>query len=561
MRLTLKLKLSLVFGTIIAFMAGAIGLSLLALDDLNLHIDEIVEVDAREAIDVQILATNVATGQLDLRNHILTMDPIEKQRLETRAEALRARNAAILESFYAHGDEETRRNADRISALLDQLTAVNADLFAASRRGDADLARQIAAGRSRALFQDLTVPLEAQLHHAEALMQGAHDDSMATYNASRLQMAGALAAAVLVSLVLATWIMWAISKALHAASDIVSAVAEGDLTATAPRLPNDEIGDLVRTILGMTARLRTIAGDLATATRFVAEGGEQLQATAEQLSEGSAEQAASSEETSSSMEQITATIRQTADNAAETEGIAKQSAIDATESGDAVARAVAAMKTIAEKVLVVQEIARQTDLLALNAAVEAARAGEHGRGFAVVASEVRKLAERSQGAAAEIATLSSETVRSAETAGQMLGRLVPDIQRTAALVSEISGAAREQTAGAMQINTAIQQLDRVTQTNSAAAEELAATSVELAEQVGQLEAAIGFFKTGETTPVRVAKKPVRHAARAGRHAFAASPRSMTTGNAAAASSEGFDFDLDREADSLDAEFTRAGRVA
>ncbi|WP_231750158.1 methyl-accepting chemotaxis protein, partial [Blastomonas sp. CCH1-A6] len=150
---------------------------------------------------------------------------------------------------------------------------------------------------------------------------------------------------------------------------------------------------------------------------------------------------------SASMEEMAANIKQNADNAAQTEKIARQSAQDADVSGQAVNRAVGAMQMIAEKISIVQEIARQTDLLALNAAVEAARAGEHGRGFAVVASEVRKLAERSQGAAAEISQVSSETVKAAAEAGDMLGKLVPDIRRTAELVSEISAACREQDIG------------------------------------------------------------------------------------------------------------------
>ncbi len=179
---------------------------------------------------------------------------------------------------------------------------------------------------------------------------------------------------------------------------------------------------------------------------------------------------------------MTANIKQNADNAAQTEKIARQSAKDAEASGEAVARAVDAMRTIAEKIGIVQEIARQTDLLALNAAVEAARAGEHGKGFAVVASEVRKLAERSQSAAAEISAMSGGTVKAAQEAGDMLGRLVPDIRKTAELVSEISAACREQDIGASQINEAIQQLDKVTQQNAGASEEMSATSEELASQ-------------------------------------------------------------------------------
>jgi methyl-accepting chemotaxis protein len=191
---------------------------------------------------------------------------------------------------------------------------------------------------------------------------------------------------------------------------------------------------------------------------------------------------------------MAANIKQNADNAAQTEKIARQSSKDAEASGVAVDRAVGAMRTIADRIGIVQEIARQTDLLALNAAVEAARAGEHGKGFAVVASEVRRLAERSQTAAAEIGSVSSETVKAATEAGEMLSRLVPDIRRTAELVSEISAACREQDIGVAQINTAIQQLDKVTQQNAGASEQISTTSEELAAQAEELEASIAYFR-------------------------------------------------------------------
>ena len=170
---------------------------------------------------------------------------------------------------------------------------------------------------------------------------------------------------------------------------------------------------------------------------------------------------------------------------------------DAQSSGKAVARAVQAMQTIAQKITIVQEIARQTDLLALNAAVEAARAGEHGSGFAVVASEVRKLAERSQTAAQEIGALSGQTVSGAQQAGEMLTKLVPEIKKTAQLVEEISAACREQDVGASQVNQAVQQLDEVIQQNASAAEELSATSEELAGQAERLQESISFFRIGE----------------------------------------------------------------
>jgi len=257
---------------------------------------------------------------------------------------------------------------------------------------------------------------------------------------------------------------------------------------------------------------------------------------------------------------MAATIRQSADNAGQTEKIARQSAADALASGTAVNDAVAAMQTIAQKIMVVQEIARQTDLLALNAAVEAARAGEHGRGFAVVASEVRKLAERSQAAAAEISTLSDNTVKTAQSAGQMLSKLVPDIQRTAELVEEISAGSREQNAGAAQINTAIQQLDKVTQQNTSAAEEMSATSEELASQAEQLQSAISYFRIEMGREIAANDAPVAKPARSRKslraEVMAKAPHMKKA--ARPATGGGFELELDDAHDELDSEFSRRG---
>jgi methyl-accepting chemotaxis protein len=288
------------------------------------------------------------------------------------------------------------------------------------------------------------------------------------------------------------------------------------------------------------------------ASQSVASGSEQLSASADQMSQGATEQAASTEEASSSMEEMAGNIKQNADNADQTEKIARRSADDAA-SGQAVARAVGAMQTIASKITIVQEIARQTDLLALNAAVEAARAGEHGRGFAVVASEVRKLAERSQAAAAEISTLSDDTVTSAHQAGEMLQRLVPDIRRTADLVGEISAACREQDVGAAQINQAIQQLDQVVQQNAAASEQVSATSQELSAQADRLQSTISFFRIDDgsrSAPVDGAVRKLRAKATAMR---------LRPGAAKAkpgVDAKGYALEL-AAADETDAEFRRA----
>jgi methyl-accepting chemotaxis protein len=342
--------------------------------------------------------------------------------------------------------------------------------------------------------------------------------NQASYESARSTMLVVAGLAIAAAVAAGWWTTRTIALGLAAAARAVVAVEQGDLTSDAHYDGQDEIGDLIAALNRMIAKLREVLGTTTQVAHNVASGSQQLSATSEQVSQGASEQAASTEEASAAIEEMAANVKQNADNAAQTEKIARQSAKDAETSGEAVQKAVVAMRTIAEKIGIVQEIARQTDLLALNAAVEAARAGEHGKGFAVVASEVRKLAERSQTAAAEISGLSSSTVTAAAEAGNMLVRLVPDIRRTAELVAEISAACREQDIGTSQINQAIQQLDSVTQLNSSAAEQISATSTELADKAEELQQGIAFFRLGNSTHTpavrRAAPAPQPAAARA-----------------------------------------------
>jgi len=286
-----------------------------------------------------------------------------------------------------------------------------------------------------------------------------------------------------------------LARNVRAGADVAGRIADGDLTARVePRGSHDRLASALNR---MSEALASAISKAAQSADAVAGTSRNLNDAADQLSAGATRQAASAQQASASVEEITATIRQSTDNAVQTEKIASQSAEEARRSGEAVGKAVGAMKTIAEKITIVQEIARQTDLLALNAAVEAARAGEHGRGFAVVASEVRKLAERSQQAASEIGELSSETVEVSGDAGRMLETLVPNIQRTADLVQEIAAASREQNTGAEQINMAIRELDRVIQQNAAAAEGAASTADALALQSDGLQEMVGYFTLGD----------------------------------------------------------------
>ena len=290
--------------------------------------------------------------------------------------------------------------------------------------------------------------------------------------------------------------------------DFTIDVSEGDLTKEIEIESGDEVGQLAEAMDTMIEKLRQVVGEVQLAAEQVTTGSTELTTRAEEISQGATEQAASAEEASASMEEMAANIRQNTDNANQTEKIAVTSADMAQEGGDAVSETVSAMKQIAEKINIIEEIARQTNMLALNAAIEAARAGEHGKGFAVVASEVRKLAERSQQAAGEISHLSSSSVAISVKAGEMLNKIVPDIKRTADLIQEISAATNEQNIGAGQINEAIQQLDQVIQQNASTSEELASTAEELSGQAHQLQNSVGFFKLDNSGKKPAATKKV-----------------------------------------------------
>jgi len=271
-------------------------------------------------------------------------------------------------------------------------------------------------------------------------------------------------------------------------------IANGDLTTDLSSIDNSKRVGVFGSMIIMQQKLSEVVEQIQGNSDQITSAASQVSDTATSLSEATSEQAASVEETSASVEQMGASISQNSDNAQTTDTIANESSISAKQGGDAVTETVTAMQQIADKISIIEDIAYQTNMLALNAAIEAARAGEHGKGFAVVAAEVRKLAERSQVAASEISSLTSDSVKVAETAGELLERMVPDIKKTADLVQEISAASEEQSAGVSQINSAMQQLDQVTQQNAAGSEELAATAEEMQAQSINLTDVVSFFR-------------------------------------------------------------------
>jgi len=553
----------------------------------------------RIAHQVRRITTDLRAAQGNLRQSMLTSDDKETEALINRARDQNSQARQLFDSLRRSVNDEDRRVLDIVNEKLTAWESLSAKMTELSLLNSDAKAQALTTGESRRIFSQLESALSELVGLQVKFMDQAKTDSAQTYESLRAQLLILVIASILIALGAALYIAISISRGLGKAVGLANAVAVGDLGQNIEVSTNDEIKDLVTALNAMTANLRStahVAGEIAkgnlaieakrlsekdtlgialetmleklravvsdamTAADNVAAGSQELSSASEQLSQGSTEQASAAEEASASMEEMAANIKQNAENATQTEKIARQSAKDAQVSGDAVTKTVSAMQTIAEKISIVQEIARQTDLLALNAAVEAARAGEHGKGFAVVASEVRKLAERSQGAAAEISSLSSDSVKVAREAGDMLSKLVPDIKKTAELVEEISAACREQDIGAEQINQAIQQLDKVTQQNSAASEEMAATSEELASQAEQLQDTISYFsidgqdQSRGRRPPATRHSPARPAAKS-RDAAPARPKFTAPGGA---KSRGVKLDLEsgKGADDLDSGYVQ-----
>ena len=373
-----------------------------------------------------------------------------------------------------------------------------------------NLADEVAKAKGKVFFDKFRGQINTFKERERSLMVERFNSLEGTSNfATNTAIFGTLVA-IIIGIVIVSMLANHIMKLLGGEpihlNKVANDISQGDLTNELNQ--SSAHNSLYASMAKMTTTLIDVVANVQTASHTVHSGAASMRDTSLTLSNSASEQAASLEEVSASMEQMAANIRQSADNAKQTEQIAGQVAKDAGEGGRAVNDAVTAMKEIANTISVIEEIARQTNLLALNAAIEAARAGEHGKGFAVVASEVRQLAQESKTAAGEISQLSKTSMVVAEKAGSLLDSIVPDINKTAELVKEISVSVQEQDIGANQINQAIQQLDQIVQQGAAVSEEVASTAQELTSQAETSQKEISFFTLNaqlkKTTPTAYA---------------------------------------------------------
>jgi len=420
------------------------------------------------------------------------------------------RNEAV-QTFHAN----TTTLAEKTLAAIDGIIAWHNDKLARQSQARAVYATKTLPNlqKTQKLLEEIRNTVNSNIMTDQTMLASASN----TKTAVSILVAVALPLGILLAYVIANGILGPLKKGMS----LADVIASGDLTKDIDVNQKDEVGQLANSLRRMSEGLKEVVEQVLKGAENVASGSEQLSASAQQMSQGATEQASSIEEVSASMEEMAGNIEKNADNARETENISSKAAANADKSGRAVSQTVGAMGEIAEKISIIEEIARRTNLLALNAAIEAARAGEHGKGFAVVAAEVRKLAERSGEAAAEISELSASSMDVARTAGEMLEQLVPDIKKTADLVQEITTASNEMSTGAVQINSAIQQLDLVIQKNAAMSEEVSSTSEELSAQSQQLQATMSYFSvngngydghrriiTASAAPKAIAQSPV-----------------------------------------------------
>lgn len=503
-------RLMLGFGLAITALAGVSMAAIMGIANLTTSLTTIVEVNTPEATMAAHMLDAVQEMRVQYRQALLDREVAAKR--ASAVEKLKGAEATYLKAesdLFKLFDKYAHQMSARERELVAQITQQRPVAFAATDRvlaldqeGKEEEAKLYLENNSSPANAKLNLLLRDLVKEESELNQQASVE----LKAEAVSMRSMLITTAAISIALLALIAWAIIRAIgntlggdpSEVKNIVEKVAEGDFSLHIALRQNDQ-NSLMFAFSGMVQRLAGVLNEVRFMSSNLSSASEQLALTATSLSSSAVQQAASVEQTSASVEEMSATVSQNTDNAKIADGIASKTAGNATETGQAVDNMVHAMKEIAGRITVINDIANKTDLLAINAAIEAARAGEHGKGFATVAVEVRKLAERSQVAAREIGDLASRSVGLAEKAGGQLGEMLPGIQQTATLVQEIAAGSREQATGIRQINQAMTQISSTMQTTSSSAEELSATAEEVSSSAMQLRDLMEQFKLANGT--------------------------------------------------------------
>lgn len=488
-------KLGVAFGLLVAILIGMVWLSIDRMGKMHATLERTIKNDFQKLrLTNDGARITLENGRVTMQIFLVKEGPSKQallvlnDQLAPKGPELQKKLAEIL---------TTDREKDLFAKVFEgrqpyvDARAVAKKLDAAGKH---DEAVEVVDNQVMPLLNKYVQSWDALFAYEEERILAASKESLALFNSTRDLVVGLAVLSVVFCVVFALVVIRKITRPVLGVVRLAENISAGDLRDEVVVTSHDETGKLQAAMKKMSDKLSQVISEVGVGAESVSSAAAQLASSSQSLSQGTSEQAAALEETSASLEEMSASINQNADNSRTVEQIALTGARQAVGSGDAVVKLVEAMKVIAEKITIIEEIAYQTNLLSLNAAIEAARAGDHGKGFAVVASEVRKLAERSRAAAKEITGIAGSSVTAAEDAGRMLAELVPSISRTAEMVQEVAAGSHEQASGVAQINKAMGQVDELTQRNASASEELSSTAEELSAQAESLQDLIAFFQ-------------------------------------------------------------------